>query len=259
MSTVEYDEDDDLSQISEGDLSFGEDDDDISYSSEESVDEKQRMPSKEEKSNQLDFTASVDSSSSLPISVLNDSSFAPAPEIPEKLENSRVLAKDAPSNASALPNWKSITHSGFILARISARSKIMKKWNECFWITYGESKVLLFRSKSDFDEWASNPYLTQKERNFLVKLSVDFVDDYENDIYMLGYQVSKQKQKRDKHTSEDLHQFKLQKKMDDSIIVIAFFSSMNESEVKALRMILIELAKRHQSSRSTTIKRTKKA
>jgi hypothetical protein len=245
MSTAQYDEDDDLSQISEGDLSFGEDDDDISYSSEESVDEKQRMPSKEEKSNQLDFTASVDSSSSLPISVLNDPSFAPAPEIPEKLENSRVLAKDAPSNASALPNWKSITHSGFILARISARSKIMKKWKECFWITFGESKVLLFRSKSDFDEWVSNPYLTQRQRNSLVKSSIDFIDDYDNDIHMLGYQVSENRMKYYNHQVEFLHQFKLEKRMVFGTLIAVAFASTEKSEASSLNAILRELARKH--------------
>ena len=244
---MQSDEDDDLSQMSEGDLSIGEDDDDISYSSEESVDEKQRMPD-DAKDNHLDFTTSIDTSSSAAKSVLNDPTFAPPPKVPKHLENSRILAKDAPSNASTLPTWESITHSGLILARISARSKIMKKWKECFWITYGDSKVLLFRSKSDFDEWVSNPYLTQRQRNSLIKSSIDFVGDYENDIHLLGYQVSEHRMKYYNHNVEFLHQFKLEKRMVFGTLIAVAFASTDKSEALSIRTILMELAQKHQQS-----------
>jgi hypothetical protein len=252
MSILANDQDDDLSQFSEGDLSIGEDDDDISYSSDESVDEKQRMPDTKEKSNQNHFsdtrTVSVASSSSLSNSVLSDLAFAPPPEIPEKLHNSRILAKDAPPNASTLPNWNDITHSGSILARISARSRIMKKWKECFWITYGKSKVLLFRSKSDFDEWASNPDLTDRQRYSLIKSSVDFVLDYVNDIHMLGYQVSETRLKYYNHKVEFLHQFKLEKRMVFGTLIAAAFASTEKSETSSLHAILMELAHKHQQT-----------
>lgn len=245
---MQCEEDDDLSQMSEGDLSIGEDDDDISYSSEESDNEIQRMPDAKDKNDNLDFTASIGTSSSGANSVLNDPTFAPPPKIPDNLENSRILAKEEASNASALPEWKFITHSGLILARISARSKIMKKWKECFWITYGDSKVLLFRSKSDFVEWVSNPYLTRRQRNSLMKSSIDFVGDYEDDIHLLGYQVSENRMKYYNHNVEFLHQFKLEKRMVFGTFIAVAFASTEKSEALSIRTILMELAQKHQQS-----------
>ena len=124
----------------------------------------------------------------------DDPKFAPKPPKPHGLENSQSLAHKAPYGASPLPNWDLVTHSGYILSRISFRTILIKKWKQVFWISYGTSKVLFFRSKADFEDWVSNPYLTMTEREFLVKLTVDFVQDsYKPGVN--GYQVTPQKLK----------------------------------------------------------------
>ena len=76
------------------------------------------------------------------------------------------------------------------MARFSLKSMIIKKWRQCFWIAYGDNQILFFRSKVDFEEWISNPYLKKEERDVLVKLNVDFV----NDLYrpnVNGYSVTR--------------------------------------------------------------------
>lgn len=126
-------------------------------------------------------------------SAFDDPKFAPKPPKPHGLENSQSLAQKA-HGCSPLPNWDLVTHSGYILSRISFRTILIKKWKQVFWISYGTSKVLFFRSKADFEDWVSNPYLTMTEREFLVKLAVDFVQDsYKPGVN--GYQVTPQKLK----------------------------------------------------------------
>ena len=69
-----------------------------------------------------------------------------------------------------------VTHSGQCIARISMRTLVMKKWKRIFWITYGNDKMLFFRSQVDFEEWAMNPHLSRNQREKLVKLRIDFED-----------------------------------------------------------------------------------
>lgn len=128
------------------------------------------------------FTRSVASavSNRPPISgktAFDDPKFAPKPPKPHGLENSLSLAQKAPFGSSPLPNWELITHSGYVLSRISFRTILIKKWKQTFWVSYGTSMILFFRSKADFEDWVSNPYLTTAEREFLVKLTVDFIQD----------------------------------------------------------------------------------
>lgn len=271
--TIEFNNEDDLSQISDGDLSFGDDDeDDISYGSDPDNFHKlgtadQTAASSVSQSDALKVTASsvvnelqtihigqIDyerkSSSSLPSSssilktktVFDDPTFAPPPEFPKGIEKARIIAKTAPSNASPLPDPKLIAHSGRILARVSVRSIIMKKWKECFWITYGKSKVMLFRSKSDFDEWISNPYLTHRQRMFLVKLSIEFAVDFDNDIHMMGYKVTTQRMKYYNRQMQFLHQIKLEQCFDGVNVILAFFSSLEPKEVHGFHAILWNLS-----------------
>jgi hypothetical protein len=74
-------------------------------------------------------------------------------------------------------NINEVTHSGqCCIARISMRTLVMKKWKRIFWITYGNDKMLFFRSQVDFEEWAMNPHLSRNQREKLVKLRIDFED-----------------------------------------------------------------------------------
>jgi hypothetical protein len=109
-------------------------------------------------------------------SPLDDPDFCPRPEF-KSIYDSQLLAAYAPQTASPLPDHKKITHSGSILSRISLRAIFFKSWKPVVWITFGPNAVYFFRSTSDLETWATNPYLTQAQRDFLVKLKIDFVYD----------------------------------------------------------------------------------
>lgn len=84
-----------------------------------------------------------------------------------------------PPGASPLPNAKLVRQTGYVLSRISLRTIFMKKWKQSYWMRFGSTVLLLFRSKADADDWLNNPYHSLKERNFLIKLKIDFVRDLE--------------------------------------------------------------------------------
>ena len=120
---------------------------------------------------------------------LDDPKFAPKPPAPHGLANAESLSQHAPPGASPLPNFEEVTHSGYVLSRISFRTILIKKWKQTFWVSYGKNEILFFRSSADFEDWISNPYLSQGQRDFLVKLKVDFVEDlYKQNVR--GYQVT---------------------------------------------------------------------
>ena len=112
--------------------------------------------------------------------ILHDPTFAPPPKFPENLSVVKMRFFSDEKNLtvkSTLPSFEQVNHSGECMARFSLRSMIIKKWRQSFWIAYGDNQILFFRSKIDFEEWVSNPYLTKTERDALVKLNVDFVND----------------------------------------------------------------------------------
>jgi len=128
------------------------------------------------------------------------------------------------------------------MARISFRSILIKKWKQVFWVTYGKSKILFFRSHADFENWVSNPYLTTIQRDFLVKLEVDFVGD----AYKLncrGYQVTNIRCKN--YQNQMMHQFKLERWMDYGPTIAAAFASTQEKDVFNLRVIISEMMRRN--------------
>merc|ERR1712154_124977 len=127
-------------------------------------------------------------------SPLDDPRFAPKPPRPHGLDNARQLAHGAPAGSSILPDYNLVTHSGYALARISFRTILIKKWKQVFWVTYGQTKLLVFRSSADFEDWVSNPYLNTAQREFLVKLNIDLVEDL-RDKGTRGYQVTNQRLK----------------------------------------------------------------
>lgn len=173
-------------------------------------------------------------------SPLDDPRFAPKPPKPHGLDNAITLARNAPG-ASALPEFDKVTHSGYALARISFRTILIKKWKQVFWVTYGDSKLFIFRSSADFADWVSNPYLNKAQRAFLVKVEIDLVGDcMENNVR--GYQVTNQRLKN--YNDKMLHQFKLERWMDYGPTIAAAFGSQNEREIYQLRTIVAEMIKR---------------
>lgn len=150
---------------------------------------------------------------------------------------SQTLVATAPSNSAPLPNSAKVMKSGFVLARISFRTILLKKWKQSYWVQYGDHTMLWFRSHSDFDDWLNNPYHTQQQRNFLIKLAVNFVHDlYKPNVR--GYQVTQARKKT--YKNQILKQFKLERWMDYGPTIAAAFASSDPKEVDELRQAIVE-------------------
>jgi hypothetical protein len=116
----------------------------------------------------------------------------------------------------------------------------MKKWKQSFWIQYGSHTMLWFRNESDFDDWLNNPYHTQAQRNFLIKLAVNFVHDlYKPNVR--GYQVTQCRTKP--YGNKVVRQFKLERWMDYGPTIAAAFGSYDPKEVDACREAIVECMK----------------
>ncbi|KAL7532358.1 hypothetical protein ACHAWF_004107 [Thalassiosira exigua] len=121
--------------------------------------------------------------------------IAPPPPVTSGRNHAEFLAQNsAPVLSSPLPKPELVHHSGYVLSRISFRTVLMRKWKQTFWIQYGPTQLLFFRSFADYEDWVNNPYHTQKAREFLVKLRVDFVADLKKSSVM-GYQVTQVRRK----------------------------------------------------------------
>jgi len=148
-----------------------------------------------------------------------------------------TLAREAPPGSSPLPKAELVRKKGFVLSRISFRTIVMKKWKQTFWVQYGPHTMLWFRSQADFDDWLNNPYLMQNERNFLIKLAVNFVHDlYKPNVR--GYQVTQCRTKG--YGNKMVRQFKLERWMDYGPTIAAAFGSYNPAEVDALREAIVQ-------------------
>jgi hypothetical protein len=166
-------------------------------------------------------------------------SEAASPSIQQN-KYSQILAREAPPGAAPLPKGEMVSKSGYILSRISFRTILMKKWKQTFWVQYGRHTMLWFRSENDFSEWLNNPYLTQSQRNFLIKLAVNFVHDlYKPNVR--GYQVTQARTKA--YGKKMLRQFKLERWMDYGPTIAAAFASPDPQEVDTLREAIIECMK----------------
>jgi len=151
-------------------------------------------------------------------------------------EMGRQLARTTPG-ASPLPKPELIRKKGFVLSRISFRTIVMKKWKQSFWVQYGPHTMLWFRSDTDFNDWLNNPYHNQVQRNFLIKLAVNFVHDlYKPSVR--GYQVTQCRTKP--YGSKMIRQFKLERWMDYGPTIAAAFGSYNPKEVDDLRQAIVE-------------------
>lgn len=150
---------------------------------------------------------------------------------------SSELSREAPMGASPLPKADLVRKRGYVLARISFRTIVIKKWKQAFWIQYGPHTMLWFRSEADFDDWLNNPYHDQTQRNFLIKLAVNFVHDlYKPNVR--GYQVTQCRTKA--YGNKMVRQFKLERWMDYGPTIAAAFGSYNPKEVDELREALVE-------------------
>ena len=150
---------------------------------------------------------------------------------------SQALARNAPPGCAPLPKGELVMKSGYILARISFRTILMKKWKQTYWIQYGRHTMLWFRSENHFNEWLSNPYLSQAQRNFLVKLAINFVHDlYKPNVR--GYQVTQSHTKP--YGRKLVRQFKLERWMDYGPTIAAAFGSPDQREVDELRQTIID-------------------
>ena len=151
-------------------------------------------------------------------------------------EMGRQLARTAPG-ASPLPKPELVRKKGFVMSRISFRTIVMKKWKQSFWVQYGPHTMLWFRSETDFNDWLNNPYHNQVQRNFLIKLAVNFVHDlYKPSVR--GYQVTQCRTKP--YGSKMIRQFKLERWMDYGPTIAAAFGSYNPKEVDDLRQAIVE-------------------
>ena len=116
--------------------------------------------------------------------------IAPPPPMTPGRRHAEYLAQNSvPTMCSPLPQPHLVHHSGYVLSRISFRTVLMRKWKQTFWIQYGPTQLLFFRTFADYEDWLNNPYHTIKAREFLVKLRVDFVSDLKK-ASVMGYQVT---------------------------------------------------------------------
>ena len=169
----------------------------------------------------------------------NNHRTAPSATSPTSPRNkyANEIARQAPVGASPLPKAELVHKKGYVLARISFRTIVIKKWKQAFWVQYGPHTMLWFRSESDFDDWLNNPYHNQQQRNFLIKLAVNFVHDlYKPNVR--GYQVTQCRTKA--YGSKMVRQFKLERWMDYGPTIAAAFGAYNPKEVDDLREALVE-------------------
>lgn len=150
---------------------------------------------------------------------------------------SEEIARQAPPDASPLPKAELVRKKGFVLARISFRAIVTKRWKQSYWVQYGSHTMLWFRTQADFDDWLNNPYHTQARRNFLIKLAVNFVHDlYKPNVR--GYQVTQTRSKP--YRKKMVRQFKLERWMDYGPTIAAAFGSYEQKEIDALREAIVE-------------------
>jgi hypothetical protein len=176
--------------------------------------------------------------------ILNDKTFAPPPKFSQSLEVTKSQYLHINRQVmSTLPSFGSVKHSGDCLARFSLKSMMIKKWKPTFWIAFGNHQILFFRSRSDFEEWVSNPFLKKEERDQLVKLSVDFVND-RHGKNVEGYAISRLTSKA-YHRDGYMHHFKLEKWYSYGPSIAVAIGGKNENEMRNLRTVMAAMMECH--------------
>ena len=167
--------------------------------------------------------------------ILNDTTIAPPPPKPHVL-NSPQFSQYQNSSGGSVPNFDLVKHSGDILARLSLKSMLTKKWRQAYWIAYGYHQILFFRSRADFEQWIANPFLSPEARDELIKFNIDFKNHVQYDG-ALGYKVSTVATK-EYRSDGYMYQCKIDKWYSYGPSVSAAVGSKNEMQVRNLRSIM---------------------
>jgi hypothetical protein len=77
---------------------------------------------------------------------------------------------------SQSPSQQSFGQSGQVLSQTTASSKLLRRWQECFWIHLKPASLLVFRSKNDFEKWvtAIGGDIARRRKDRSILLAVDF-------------------------------------------------------------------------------------
>ncbi|KAL3764407.1 hypothetical protein ACHAW5_001473 [Stephanodiscus triporus] len=160
---------------------------------------------------------------------------------------------------SPLPPPEMVLMTGPIMTRTSLRSLVMKKWNPSQWMRYGGHTLLVFRSRDHMDDWMHNPYHGKKQRDFLVKLQIDFMDMMADGGQggnnnsgggggskegILGHRLLPIKKKSYGKNEDEMYQFKLERWTNLGCSVLAAFASREEGEVRILHDTIKDMLRR---------------
>jgi hypothetical protein len=197
----------------------------------------------------------------------------------DQLYNWSEKKDDSNLHLSTLPNPNLIHQMGPIQSRTTLRSLLMKKWHtDCWWMHYDRYSILIFRSKDHLDDWVQNPYHGKKEREYLIKLHIDFGDiggvgggksgsgsvnegvasgnnsnkddnggeDGGQTTNILGHRILPIKQKNygKKSNHNDLYEFKLERWTNMGVSVLAAFASEEMEDVQLLYDTIVEIMER---------------
>jgi len=193
----------------------------------------------------VDSSASSRSGYSAGQSPLDDPTFAPPPDKPT---DASYIARGRNSH-TRMPSFDMVKHSGNAMARISLKTLVMKKWKPIFWICYGDSRVVIFRSKNDFMEWATNPNLADIDREALVKLDVDF-KNLTAKPGVRGYRAASLHLKDYGGKTGLMHTFKLEEWMYYGPIILGAFASKSRTDAHTFLIVLREIMKKHKQNLS---------
>lgn len=150
-----------------------------------------------------------------------------------------VDPKDIPKNASPLPDRTQLKQSGYTLGKVSSRM-FSKKWKEIFWLRFGDTTMLIFDSKDDCEEWLTDPLLTKRQRNNLIRREYVFYDKKAMINGVRGYRLSLLKGKTHKQTEKLMYHYKLEKWTDNGVRNVGAFASEQMSEIIGLRATINE-------------------
>jgi len=153
------------------------------------------------------------------------------PEGTKKVKSDQVLKHKITKTDSPLPDPRNVNGNGIVLARTS---QITKLWRAIYWIRYGTSCIILFRSKQDFDLWISNSSCSDKKRASVVLRRIDFINDLSK-RGIKGFRQSKLKSKTGKRSGKEIYKFKVEAGSDSGVSTIVAFSSQSKKEVDLLR------------------------
>jgi len=101
----------------------------------------------------------------------------------------------------------------------------------------------MFRSKIDFQEWATNPYLSTIEREDIVKLRVDFKIKNHPSSGVRCYRAFAL-QGKNYGKSGLMHTFKLEQWMHYGPVILGAFASSSQNEIAAFHTLCKEIIRR---------------